>query len=133
SERPFQLAPRLERTLPNGLRVIVVRQTVVPKVSMTLTVLSGYASDPADMTGLAAMTGDAIQEGTKTRSSRDIRQQAFAMGGALSAASSQDFTSISARGLSEFAGGLLDLMADIVQNPSFPEEEITILKQQHLQ
>ena len=40
-ERPFQLAPRVERTLPNGLRVIVTRQTAIPKVSITLTVLSG--------------------------------------------------------------------------------------------
>ena len=44
-ERPFQLAPRIEKTLPNGLRVIVTRQTAVPKVSITLTVLSGYSSD----------------------------------------------------------------------------------------
>ena len=53
-ERPFQLAPRLERTLPNGLRVIVTRQTAIPKVSVLLSVLSGYSSDPADQTGLAA-------------------------------------------------------------------------------
>jgi Predicted Zn-dependent peptidases len=31
-ERPFQLAPRVEKTLPNGLRVIVTRQTPIPKV-----------------------------------------------------------------------------------------------------
>ena len=41
-ERPFQLAPRVERTLPNGLRVIATRQAAIPKVSITLTVLSGY-------------------------------------------------------------------------------------------
>ena len=58
-ERPFQLAPRVERTLPNGLRVIVTRQTAIPKVSITLTVLSGYSSDPADLTGLASLTADA--------------------------------------------------------------------------
>src|ERR671930_511562 len=81
--RPFQLAPRVERTLPNGLRVIVTRQTVVPKVTVTLTVLSGYSSDPAEITGLAAMTAEAIQEGTKTRNSREIRKQAFGMGGSL--------------------------------------------------
>ncbi len=56
-ERPFQLAPRVERTLPNGLRVIVTRQTAMPKVSITLTVLSGYSSDPADLTGLAIAHG----------------------------------------------------------------------------
>ena len=66
-ERPFQLAPRVERTLPNGLRVIVTRQTAIPKVSITLTVLSGYSSDPADLTGLASLTADLIQEGTKTQ------------------------------------------------------------------
>src|SRR6266853_1165924 len=46
-ERPFQLAPRVEKTLPNGLRVIVTRQTAIPKVTVMLTVLSGYSSDPA--------------------------------------------------------------------------------------
>lgn len=132
-ERPFQLAPRIEKTLPNGLRVIVTRQTVVPKVSVTLTILSGLASDPPNIPGLAAMTGDAIQEGTKTRTSRDIRRQAFGMGGSISAAASQDYTSITARGLAEFAPGLIDLLADVAMNPTFPDQEVSILTQQHLQ
>ncbi len=105
-ERPFQLAPRIERTLPNGLRVIVTRQTVVPKVSVTLTILSGLSSDPPNLAGLATITGEAIQEGTKLRTSSDIRHQVFGMGGNLSAAASQDYTSITARGLSEFSAGL---------------------------
>ncbi len=132
-ERPFQLAPRVEKTLPNGLRVIVTRQTAIPKVSITLTVLSGYSSDPADLTGLASMTADLIQEGTKTRSSRQIRREIFGMGGSLSAAASQDYTSVQVRGLSEFAPRLMELTADVAMNPTIPEDEIAILKQQHLQ
>jgi zinc protease len=132
-ERPFQLAPRVERTLPNGLRVIVTRQTVVPKVSVMLTVLSGYSSDPADVTGLAAMTADAVQEGTKTRTSREIRRQMFAMGGSLTATVSQDFSSLSVRGLSEFAPQLIELLADVAMHPTLPADEIAILKQQRLQ
>ena len=132
-ERPFQLAPRLERTLPNGLRVIVTRQTAIPKVSILLTVLSGYSSDPADQTGLAALTADLIQEGTKTKTSRQIRRDAFGMGGGISAAASQDYTTVSARGLAEYAPRLIDLVADVVMNPTFPEDELAILKQQHLQ
>jgi zinc protease len=131
--RPFQLAPRVERTLANGLRVIVTHQAVVPKVTVTLTVRSGYSSDPADLTGLASFTGDLIQEGTKTRSSQEIRRQAFGMGGTLTATASQDFTAISARGLSEFAPGLIDLVADVAMNPTFPESEMAIMKQQRLQ
>jgi zinc protease len=132
-ERPFQLAPRVEKTLANGLRVIVTRQTAIPKVSITLTVLSGYSSDPADLTGLASLTADLIQEGTKTRSSRQIRRDVFGMGGSLSAAASQDYTSVSVRGLSEFAPRLIELVADVAMNPTIPEDEVAILKQQHLQ
>lgn len=132
-ERPFQLAPRVERTLPNGLRVIVTRQTAIPKVSITLTVLSGYSSDPADLTGLASLTADLIQEGTKSRNSRQIRREAFGMGGSVTAAASQDFTSISARGLAEFAPQLIDLIADVAMNPTLPDDELAILKQQKLQ
>ena len=132
-ERPFQLAPRLERTLPNGLRVVVTRQAVVPKVSVTLTVLSGYSSDPADLTGLASLTADVVQEGTKTRTSKEIRKQVFGMGGSLAAGVSQDYSSLSVRGLAEFAPQLIELVADVVMNPTLPAEEIAILKQQRLQ
>jgi zinc protease len=132
-ERPFQLAPRVERTLPNGLRVIVTRQTVVPKVTVMLTVLSGYANDPADLTGLAAMTAEAVQEGTKNRTSKEIRRQVFGMGGTLSATTSQDFSALIVRGLSEFAPQLMDLVADVAMNPTLPADEIDILKQQHMQ
>ena len=132
-ERPFQLAPRVEKTLPNGLRVVVTRQTAIPKVSVTLTVLSGYASDPADLTGLASLTADVVQEGTKTRTSKEIRRQVFGMGGSLTAGVSQDYTSLSVRGLSEFAPQLLDLVADVAINPTLPADEVAILKQQRLQ
>ena len=132
-ERPFQLAPRVERMLPNGLRVIVTRQTVVPKVTVMLTVLSGYSSDPPELTGLAALTADAVQEGTKSRTSKEIRRQVFGMGGSLTATVSQDFSSLSVRGLSEFAPQLIDLVADVATNPTLPADEIDILKQQRLQ
>ena len=132
-ERPFQLAPRTERTLPNGLRVVVARQAAVPKVSIILTVMSGYSSDAENLTGLAALTADAIQEGTKTRTSREIRRDVFGMGASLSAAVSQDYSSIIARGLSDFTPRLIDLVADVVMNPTLPADEIDILKNQRMQ
>jgi zinc protease len=132
-ERPFQLAPRVEKTLSNGLRIIVTRQTAVPKVTVMLTVLSGYSSDPADLTGLAQMTADVVQEGTKTRTSRQIRREVFGMGGSLTAAVSQDFSQLSTRGLSDYTPQLIALLGDVATNPTLPADEIAILKQQHLQ
>jgi zinc protease len=133
ASRPFQLGPRVERTLPNGLRVIVSKQTVVPKVTLMLTVLSGFSSDPPTMTGLANLTADAIQEGTKTKNSRQIRRDVFGMGGSLSSGVSQDFSQLVVRGLSEFAPQLIALLADVAMNPTLPADEIAILKQQRLQ
>ena len=99
-ERPFQLAPRVERTLPNGLRVIVTRQTAVPKVSVTLTVLSGYSSDPADHDRARAVDrGRRSRKARRRRTAARFAARCSAMGGSLTAAASQDFTSISARGL----------------------------------
>jgi len=132
-ERPFQLAPRLEKTLPNGLRVIVTRQAVVPKVTVMLTVLAGYANDPPTQTGLANLAAEAIQEGTKTKNSRQIRREIFGMGGTLSATVSQDYSSLTVRGLAEFAPRLIDVLADVAMNPTLPADEIAILKQQHVQ
>jgi zinc protease len=133
AEKPFQLAPRIEKTLPNGLRVIVTRQTVVPKLTVTLTMLSGYSSDPADLTGLASMTADLVQEGTKNRTSKEIRRDVFGMGGSLNATVSQDYSSLTVRGLSEYASRLIDLLAEVAMTPTLPADELAIMKQQHLQ
>ena len=133
AEKPFQLGPRVEKTLPNGLRVIVTKQAVVPKVTVMLTVLSGYSSDPADLTGLASMTADLVQEGTKARTSKEIRRDMFAMGGSLTSTVSQDYSSLTARGLSEFSTKLIDLLAEVAMTPTLPADELAIMKQQHLQ
>src|SRR6184192_1922846 len=55
------------------------------------------------------------------------------MRGSLSAAVSQDYSSLSARGLAEFAPQLIDLVADVAMNPTMPPDEVALLKQQRLQ
>jgi zinc protease len=127
-ERPFTPPPRVERTLPNGLRVIAVRYATVPKVSVVLTVQSGLAVDPAAKAGLAQFVADAVQEGTTTRESRQIRQEIFAMGATLSGFAGQDTSSFTIRGLAETLPAMMALLADIVRNPTFPQSEIDLLK-----
>ena len=62
-ERAFAPPARVERTLANGLKVVVARFPTVPKVSVALTLRSGLAADPADKSGLAQFVADAAQEG----------------------------------------------------------------------
>jgi zinc protease len=127
-ERPFTAPPRVEKTLSNGLRVIAVRYPTVPKVSVVLTVQSGLAVDPAEKAGLAQFVADAMQEGTTTRDSRQIRDEIFAMGASLNAAAGQDTSSFNMRGLAETMPAMLTLLSDIVRNPTFPQAEIDLLK-----
>ena len=66
-ERPFAPPPRVERTLANGLRVVVAPLRHGAEGVGCLTLRSGLAVDPAEKAGLAQFVADAAQEGTATR------------------------------------------------------------------
>ena len=127
-ERPFTPPPRVERTLPNGLQVVAVRYATVPKVSVVLTMRSGLAADPPKQAGLAQFVVDAVQEGTKSRDSKALKREVFAMGATLTGAAGQDTSSFTMRGLADTLPQMLAILADIAQNPTFPENEIELLK-----
>jgi zinc protease len=127
-ERQFTPPPRAEKTLANGLRVVAVRYPTVPKVTVVLTIQSGLAVDPADKAGLAQFVADAVQEGTATRDSRKIREEIFAMGASLTAAAGQDTSSFTIRGLADTMPAMLALLSDVIRNPTFPQQEIDLLK-----
>ncbi len=126
-ERAFAPPPRVERTLSNGLKVVVARFTTVPKVSVALTFRSGLAADSAGKAGLAQFVADAAQEGTATRDSRRLRDEVFAMGATLGASVGQDASTFTMRGLAETLPQMLDLLADVVRHPTFPESEVQLL------
>jgi zinc protease len=126
-ERAFAPPARVERTLANGLKVVVARFATVPKVSVALTLRSGLAADPAGKSGLAQFVADAAQEGTARRDSRKIRDEIFAMGATLGAAVGQDSTTFTMRGLAETLPQMLDVVADVVRRPTFPESEVQLL------
>lgn len=126
-ERPFTPPPRIERTLPNGLQVVALRYPTVPKVSVVLTMRSGLAADPAKQAGLAQLVVDAVQEGTTTRTSPQIRREVFAMGATLSGSAGQDTSTLTMRGLADTLPQMLGLMSDLVRNATFPQDEIDLL------
>ena len=127
-ERPFTPAPRVERTLPNGLRIVTMRHATVPKATALLTIESGLAVDPAEKAGLAQFVVDLAQEGTASRSSEQIKREVFAMGASLSASAGQDASTFQVRGLNTTLPQMLDLLADVVRNPSFPQNELDLMK-----
>src|SRR5882672_7852227 len=66
--RSVQFPKPVEKTLPNGLRVIVVQRTQLPLVTAQVLIKSGGEVDPSDLAGAADMTASLLTRGTTTRS-----------------------------------------------------------------
>jgi predicted Zn-dependent peptidase len=123
--------PRAEEaTLPNGLQIVLLRSTKVPTFNMQMVVLSGGLADPAEYRGLAGFTASLLREGTTKHSSKEISEQIDALGATLNAnAGLSSLTStVSAAGLVENFDQTLDLFADVVRNPTFPQAEVARFK-----
>src|SRR5690349_8614835 len=119
--------PRAEEaTLKNGLRVILLPAHKVPTFNMQLVVLSGGLSDKPDYRGLSSFTASLLREGTSKRSSKDIAEQVDALGATLTATSglSSMTSNVTTSGLIENLDQTLDLFADVIRNPTFPQSEV---------
>jgi zinc protease len=119
--------PRAEEaTLKNGLQVVLLESHKVPTFNMQMVVLSGGLADKPDYHGLASFTAGLLREGTTKRSSKDIAEQVDALGATLAAnAGLSSLTSVvSTSGLIENLDQTLELFADVVRNPTFPQAEV---------
>jgi predicted Zn-dependent peptidase len=114
-------------TLANGLKVFVVKNTKLPRVSFTLV----FERDPileGDKAGLTTFIGDMMMGGTKNRTKDQLDQEIDFIGASLSASA----TSVSVSSLKKHQGKVLELMADVLFNPVFPQPELDKLKKQSL-
>ncbi|HYH84577.1 MAG TPA: pitrilysin family protein [Pyrinomonadaceae bacterium] len=122
----------VERTLRNGLRVIVVESHGTPLVAAQLTVKNGGEADPANLSGVADMTGSLLTKGTKMRTAPQIAQEIEALGGQLNSGAGWDASRASVNVISSKVEPAMTILADVVRNPVFQDEEIERLRQQYL-
>jgi len=124
----------LEFHLPNGLTVLVLERHELPTVDFALWIKSGALDDPKDLPGLAKFTADMLREGTAHRNSAQIASEIDAMGAAASASAEfgSSHSQVIASGLVENTGKLLELMSDMVENPTFPQDELAKYKTRQL-
>lgn len=112
-------------TLPNGLKVFVVENHKLPKVAYSLSldvdpVLEG------DMAGYVSTAGELIGRGTKNRTKEQLDEQIDFIGATLSTSS----TGIYASSLKKHQTKLLEMMADVLMNAEFKQEELDKIKKQ---
>ena len=120
----------VERTLANGLRVVVAKTGDLPLVTAELTIRSGAALDPSALAGLAEVTAALLPQGTTTRSASAIATEIEALGGTLSADAGYDSSQVSLSGLADTLPQSLTILADVVRHPAFSQEELDRLRTQ---
>ena len=122
-------APSVKTTkLDNGLTVWLVSEPGFPKVALSVAVRGGYAADPADRPGISLLLANTVDQGTTTRSAKQIAQDLQGAGGDLSAIPGKDSLIVSTNVLSSKLDKGLTAFADVVRNASFPDAEITLAK-----
>jgi len=131
--RSVRFPTPVEKTLPNGLRVIVApRPESVPLVTALLLIKTGAEADPPALGGLADMTANLLTKGTKTRTAPEIAEAIEALGGSLDAGARWDASTVSVNVASARLPQALEILADVARNPVFKEDEIERQRRQTL-
>jgi zinc protease len=109
--------------LSNGLKLILAERHELPLVSFNLVVNGGYAADQFATPGTARLTANMLDEGTRTRKALEIAEASERLGGALNTGSDLDQSWVSLSALKAKVDPSLEIFADVILNPSFPEQD----------
>ncbi len=126
-------APKIELgdyqsfTLKNGMKVFVVENHKLPRVTFNLIVDRDPIKE-GDKAGYVSLAGSLLREGTTNRSKEELDEEVDFIGGSLSTSS----TSVYASSLSDYKDKMMELMADVILHPAFREESFEKLKKQSL-
>ena len=116
--------PEFQRfTLANGLRVLLAERHAVPMVRLDLVLDAGYATDQGGIPGTAELALALLDEGTVRRSALQISEELALLGASLGTGSDLDASYVSLSALKDKLDAALDIYADVILNPSFPEAD----------
>ncbi|HEY2384754.1 MAG TPA: pitrilysin family protein [Terriglobia bacterium] len=118
--------------LPNGLKVLLVENPSIPTVSLTASVFTGARYDPEAKAGLAIMVSRLLDEGTATRTSLEIADAIESVGGAIETDGSFERIIATASVLNKDVDLGLELLADLLIRPMFPQEFVDKEKERTL-
>ncbi len=129
---PLDLPTVEEATLDNGIKVFFAKRDAIPAVRVEVTFNSGYASDPRGKDGLTNMMSNLMEEGTTSLNSNQLAEATERFGANLNVGANLDRTTASVATVNVNLGGSLDLLADVIKNPSFNDKDLERVRAQTL-
>jgi zinc protease len=137
--RPRPAAPReyrfpsfTEEVLPNGLRLVVAPVEKMPLVTVLVVIDAGSTADPPGKEGLAALTADALLEGTREFDGAQLTERFEQLGTAVESGADWDSAFVKLTVLADHLEAATTLLGDAIGIPAFPEREIERLKAERL-
>lgn len=110
--------------LPNGVVVLLQETVMTPAVTISASFRAGSTFDPVDLPGLAYLTGRVIDRGTERRTASMLADALDERGVSLRVSSNRQALTVSCTCLAEDFDDVLEIVADVVRNPTFPDNEI---------
>ena len=130
--RPYGFPETFRTTLDNGLRVVVTPMPGRELVAASLVLRSGAVDEPEAQGGATVLSARGLTEGTEVRDAIELTEAAERLGASLHAESGWDATSAGVDVPESRLGPALELLAEIVRRPAFPDAEIDRLRDERL-
>jgi zinc protease len=120
----IQIPKSTVHKLANGLEITLVEQHTAPLIEVRMRIPAGVVHEPAGKEGLARFTGELLTQGAGKRSATEFAAALDQIGAQLSANAAQDFLSVALSTLARHRSTAVELMADCVLHPTFPDAEV---------
>jgi len=139
AERPAPGAPRsyefpavTDRRLPNGLSILIVDLPGRPLVSASMVLVGGAVGEPAALGGAAVLAARALTEGTERFDAIALVEASERLGASLHAEAGWDALTVGVDVPSDRLSPALELVAEVLLRPTFPETEVERLRDERL-
>jgi len=130
--RSLDLPEMVEFTLQNGLTVVVVERDDLPLVSLSMQFPSGARVLRPEQAGLSALVADMMDEGTDTRTGFELAEAVDRLGADLRSFGGSDANGLQMNLLSTQFDDGLDLLAEVLLHPSFPQDALDRVKNERV-
>jgi len=114
----------IRQEFSNRMTVLVHENFSSPSVSIFGQLRVGAVEDPSDKAGLSSFTAACLMRGTSQRTFQQIYEELESIGASVIIGSGRNTTGFSAKFLAEDLAHVLDILADVLQNPTFPVHEV---------
>ena len=130
--RPYEFPTLADTRLSNGLRILAADLPGRPLVSASVVLRNGAVDEPAEGAGATVLAARALSEGTERYDAMELLEAAERLGASIHAEAGWDATSASVDVPRDRLEAALDLLAEVVLRPTFPEREVERLRDERL-